>query len=81
MLHLPIPLIMAELGALVPSIEGSTLRLHSTSLAFWEGDCPLAQDHYKILWVAIMKVTKRRAVSPDDFGKIQLQGWCHKSHC
>jgi hypothetical protein len=40
MLHLPISPILAELGALVPSVEGSALHLYSTSLAFWEGDSP-----------------------------------------
>jgi hypothetical protein len=56
MLHFPVPTLLAELGVLVLSIVGTNFHLHSKYLTFWEGDCPLALDHYKILWVAIKKM-------------------------
>jgi hypothetical protein len=56
MLLFLVPPLLAELGMLVPSVEGTNFHLHSTSLAFWEGDRPLAWDHYEILWAAINKM-------------------------
>ncbi len=76
-LHLPITPILAELGVLVPPVEGSVLHLHSTSLKFWEGDCSFAQDHYyKIQWVVIMKVPSKTPLCACVAGAVWYRVWC-----